>query len=207
MKMKLVQTASTPPAPQPHEEAMEAVFRLRQQRADMLAEIISLEKLGATPEAAPRDEHNLEALEAQYLGRATPAASQAKSNNHRLFELRRHLEAIDRATLAAERDAQAAHTAHSRQLMAKVQPQWRDLHRQRAQLLVNLIKLNRQIEELKQSVRSGGQYAGMPADEFTPRLFGTGGPQNGANHWAYAYLNAVVTVGYVDRRDVVDVIT
>ncbi len=204
--MKLVKTI-TPPMLPPHEEAAETVYRLRQQRADTLARIIELEKAGATPKAAPRAEHDLDALERQLLGNSHGEHSQAKKANHELFDLRLRLQTFDRLILRAEETVAVAHRDRSRGLVAAAAKDWAELQRQRAALIAGLHKVNRQIEDLKKSCRSGGQYAGMPCDGFTPRLFGIGGPQDATNHWAYAFLKQATLAGYVRAEDVADVMS
>lgn len=197
-------TTSTAPARLPIDDK---IVDLRKQRVAKLAEILDLESAGAVPREEPQETASIEALALRLLDGETapPITLPRRDANARLFQFYRDLEVIDHALSVAGQRALIEHGARSRQLVAAHHNDWRLLQKQRAELVVDLLALNRRIESLKSSMRSGGQFPGIELDGFTARLFGVGRLQNAPGHWAIEFLKAAAKVGLISEKDFRDV--
>jgi hypothetical protein len=180
---------------------------LRQQRDGVRQEKLALETLGTRPaEALQAANFDQEALALLDKDAKIVAAPVGPSASVRLHELENSLRKIDRAIELGGQRWAADHAARSRELIAEHSAEWAAAQRQRASILIDLMKANRSVEDLKQAMTSQGQLGGnLPLDGFTGRLFGTGGAQTPVNHWVYEYLKAAVAIGLIDAKDFRDV--
>ena len=178
---------------------------LRQQRDGVRQEKLALEATGTKPaEASQAANFDQEAMALLDEDAKIVAAPVRPSASVRLHELEHTLRKIDRALELGGQRWAADHAARSRELIAEYSADWTAAQRQRANILLDLMKANRRVEDLKQAMTSQGQLGGnLPLDGFTGRLFGTGGTQTPVNHWVYEYLKAAVAIGLIeDFRDV-----
>ncbi|MBB4422310.1 hypothetical protein GGD66_000836 [Bradyrhizobium sp. CIR48] len=184
------------------------IVDLRKQRVAKLAEILDLESAGAVPREEVREAASIETLALRLLdGEAAPPSSSLsrRDANARLFQFYLDLEVIDRALSIANHRALVDHGERSRQLVAAHREDWRALQKKRAELLIDLLALNRRIEGLKFSMKSGGQFPGIELDDFTARLFGVGRLHNVPGHWAFEFLKAAAKAGLISEKDFRDV--
>lgn len=198
-------TTSTAPARLPIDEK---IVTLRKQRVAKLAEILDLESAGAVPREDREETTSIEALALRLLdGEAAvpPTSVPRRDANARLFQFYRDLEVIDHALSIAGQRALVEHGARSRQLVAAHANDWRALHKQRAELVIDLLALNRRIEGMRSSMMSGGQFPGIELDGFTARLFGVGRLHNAPGHWAIEFLKAAAKAGLISEKDFRDV--
>jgi hypothetical protein len=179
---------------------------LRQQRDGIHQEKLALEAMGTraaeVSQAANFDQEALALLDKDAKIVAAPVRPSASV---RLHELEHTLRKIDRALELGGQRWAADHAARSCELIAEYSADWVTAQRQRANILINLMKANRRVEDLKQAMTSQGQLGGnLPLDGFTGRLFGVGGTQTPINHWVYEYLKAAAAIGLIDKdyRDV-----
>jgi hypothetical protein len=180
---------------------------LRRRRAGIVEEIVALEAMGATQQET-RATTNIEQQALALLSdpdAKVVAAPAPPSANARLIALYDLLKAHDRALVLAEQRSTADHGARSRELAAEHAPQWADAQRRRAVAVIELLKSNREIENLKKSMTSGGQFAGVALDGLTPRLFGVGSQQNPLNHFAIQFLKDAARLKLIDEADYRDV--
>jgi hypothetical protein len=198
----------TPTAPEKRRLPIDdKIVELRKQRIAALTQILELEAAGATPEKPVEGDVNIDHAALRLLdGGTVDQRALVQSNpNARLYQFRFELEVIDRALVFAEQRQCSDHIARSRELAGKHQDEWLDLQRQRAEMVIGILTVNRKIEGLKASIRSGGQLAGLPFDDFTPRLFGVGRLQNVAGHFAIEFLKAAARAGLITDKDFRDV--
>jgi hypothetical protein len=184
------------------------IVGLRKQRVVTLTAILDLEAAGAVAKEPGPAVTNIDHLALQLLD--GPAAAKAtpidrRDLNARLFQFNLDLAVIDRALMIANQRAIVDHGNRSRELVAQHRGDWHKLQTERAETLIGLLTVNRKIEDLKSSMRSGGQFPGIDLDEFTPRLFGVGRLHNVVGHWAFEFLKAAAKVGLISEKDFRDV--
>jgi hypothetical protein len=154
----------------------EKIDELRRRKAGVLEERLALEAMGAIPEehssVVDIDREAL-ALLGDNDAKVVPAPARATANA-RLYELCRLMLTLDRALERAGQIHVVDHAARSRELVAEYADQWADVQRRRANIVLSLLKANREAENLKKAMTSGGQFTGVPLDGFTMRLLGLG---------------------------------
>jgi hypothetical protein len=183
------------------------IVELRKRRLAALTLILALEAEGAIPEKPIEGAVNIDLAALRLLDGDGGAASHSvePNANVRLYRLRIDLDVIDRALQMAGQRALVDHGDQSRGLIAKHQDEWRDLQRQRAELVIGLLRVNRKIENFKSAVTSDGQLGNLNCDGFSGRLLGVGILENAAGHWAVSFLKAAAKIGLVSERDFKDV--
>ena len=204
MKTAPLRQATTSNARLPIDDRLD---ELRQQRDGVRQEKLALEAMGTRPaEASQAANFDQEALALLDKDAKIVAAPVRPSANVRLHELEHTLRKIDRAIELGGQRWAADHAERSRELIAEYSADRTAAQRQRANFLIDLLKANRRVEDLKQAMTSQGQLGGnLPLDGFSGRLFGTGGTQTPLNHWVYEFLKAAAMIGLIDPKDFRDV--
>jgi hypothetical protein len=123
------------------------------------------------------------------------------NSNARLYGLRIDLDVIDRALAMAHQRALSDHAEQSRELIVAHQDEWRDLQRQRAELVIGLLRTNRKIENFKTAATSNGQLGNLDLDGYSGRLFGVGCLQNAPGHFAVEFLRVAAKIGLITTKD------
>jgi hypothetical protein len=187
----------------------EKIVDLRKKRRAALEQILDLEKGGAIPEKPVEGAVNIDHAALLLLdgdgGAANHSSPVDPNPNARLYRLRIDLDIIDRALVLAGQRSLSDHADQSRQLIASHQDEWRDLQRQRAEIVIELLRVNRRIEEFKTAVTSDGQLGNLDLDGYSGRLLGVGCLQNAPGHFAVEFLKSAAKAGLIAERDYKDV--
>lgn len=87
---------------------------------------------------------------------------------------------------------------------AKDEAKWLELQRKRALTILAIFRINRQIEEFRSSLESGGvkPTGCLPLDGYTTKLFGAYATAGVTGHWAKEFMRDAVKSGAVDAREV-----
>jgi hypothetical protein len=175
------------------------IVELRKKRVATLTQILELEADGAIPEKPIEGAVNIDQAALRLLdGDGAVNHSPVEPNsNVRLYRARIDLDVIDRALVMAGQRAAVDHGDQSRQLIAAHQDEWRELQRQRAELVIGLLRVNRKIENFKTAVTSGGQLGNLICDGYSGRLLGVGFLENAAGHWGFEFLRAAAKAGLI----------
>ena len=130
-----------------------------------------------------------------------PMPSKRGDESAKLYALQRELKIVDRAIQIARDQASTVSIAASREVAAENLDQINAMHRQRALLLISLLKLNDKIERARASLVVAGIYPAGPMENYTARLFGTGTNPSPLNHWPRRYIAACLEAGVITKKD------
>lgn len=123
------------------------------------------------------------------------------SEGARLHGVMRDIQIVDRAVVIAQGQLLTAAIAASRESGSENLETTRELHRQRALLLISLLQLNEKIETHRVNTAVGGICADGPMEGFTARLFGVGVAPTVFNLWPRKYLAACLAAAVISKKE------
>ena len=104
-----------------------------------------------------------------------------------------------------EREAVALHAQQAEANYQTHADTWSNLQRERALTVMSLRRINREIEALKASFRSGGMQAEPVLDGHSFYLLGTGKQAPGVyGRWATEYLSQAMLKGIITEKEFLD---
>jgi hypothetical protein len=118
-----------------------------------------------------------------------------------LFQKRREVDEIKRAIELASQQSFVARIDLGRELLAEHDAEIRALHRRRAQTLLELFKVNGELEEMRLRLLRAGSSVPHPMDGWSQRLFGVSNPPSPLNHWPLKYLQECLKAKIINDRD------
>jgi hypothetical protein len=177
------------------------VDQIRALQREVTRDVVALEQSGARPEAPTSDEYSGPDTElingASY--QALPPANEA---NIQLFHKLRRSDQLKLTLSEVEKQLFAATMDLSRELLLEFDPEIRELHRERALLIVQLFRCNRDLETLREKILQRGGVIGHGLDGWSERFFGTSTPATPLNSWPLKYLAECSRLGIINERDI-----
>ena len=176
------------------------IDEIRGLQREITREIVALEASGASPEppSLPDEystvDHDL-INGAAYAGAAMPPSNDANIQLYRKF---RRSEQLKLTMAEAERQCFDAQVVLSGELLAVFDSEIRTLHAERANAILKIFEINRDLENMRTKILQSGGIVGHPLDGWSAKFFGTASPPSVANDAALRYIRQCIASGVLD---------
>jgi hypothetical protein len=165
--------------------------------------VVALEQSGVEP-VDPADAGGYDLNEAALLrlnGAAYSVVPGGSKPGIELFLTRREVAELKRTIDLASKQASEAMIDVGRALLKIHDSEIRALHRRRALVLLELFKINGELEELRLKLLRAGSSVAHPMDGWTLRLFGLSSPPSVLNSWPLKYVQLCLQEKIISQKD------